>query len=202
MSPKATRLRVYVVCRPIFSGNEAHVRKLKVKELVNNNKESLGPLLQDIGETKLIETLRGLLEDRIFESEPRAKVEFPELFRPSPIRDAQRQASEIDAARSAAEALDEIASQDGHLPGSEDEESGGSEDDIAPEEIAVKHDTTELPAGMLAVSCCFCPSAANREADRPANGQVRRPGYSSFALSIVHAVRGPASHPHYGSAGS
>src|SRR5438105_1726251 len=99
----ANKRRVYVLCRPIFSGINAQVRKLKkVKELVNNSRNSLQPLLRDIGEAKLVRILRYLLEGRIFESELRAKVEFPDLFRPSPFRDVQRQATEIDAARSTA----------------------------------------------------------------------------------------------------
>ena len=118
--------RVYLLCRPIFSGNNAHIRRhKKIKELLNKSKEPLRPLLEDIGEERLIEIVRSLLECRIFASELRAKVEFPDLFRPSPSRDAQRQASEIDAARSTAEALDEIASRNG---GEEDVDVSADED--------------------------------------------------------------------------
>lgn len=39
----------------------------------------------------------------------RAKIEFPELYEASPSRGAQRTASEIEAARSEAEALVEAA---------------------------------------------------------------------------------------------
>jgi len=46
----ANRRRVYVLCRPIFSGKNAQVRKQKkVKEMVENNKKSLRPLLKDLG---------------------------------------------------------------------------------------------------------------------------------------------------------
>jgi DNA polymerase kappa len=39
----------------------------------------------------------------------KAKIEFPEQFHSSPTRDAERAPSENDAARSAAEALEEVA---------------------------------------------------------------------------------------------
>lgn len=120
------RRRIYLTCRPIFSGVNAQVRKQrKIKELVNKSKKSLQPLLRDIGEAKVIEILKSLLEKRIFESELRAKVEFPDLFRPSPFRNSQRQASEVDAARSTAAALDDIISQDGE---------GFSREEMIPEE--------------------------------------------------------------------
>jgi hypothetical protein len=126
------------------------VRKLKkVKELVNNSRKSLKPLLRDDGETRLVETLRHLLESRIFESELRAKVEFPDLFRPSPFRDAQRQVSEIDAARSTAEALDEIVSQDGEELGVEDIENNEPEEAEEQEELMVEDDTAEPLAGTF-----------------------------------------------------
>ncbi|KAI8228761.1 N-acetyl-6-hydroxytryptophan oxidase ivoB [Colletotrichum sp. SAR 10_86] len=53
--------------------------------------------------------MKQLLENRLFESDLRAKVEFPELFRTSPQQDAQREASEADAAKSVADCLGEIA---------------------------------------------------------------------------------------------
>ncbi|KAL2016470.1 hypothetical protein VTK56DRAFT_3491 [Thermocarpiscus australiensis] len=112
MADSARKCRVYLLCRPISSGNNAHVRKAKkVKELMDRNRPLLLPLLQDVGEGEVVNILRELLNKRIFESELRAKVEFPDLFRSSIVRNAQRQASEIDASRSNAQLLDEIASQ-------------------------------------------------------------------------------------------
>lgn len=51
-----------------------------------------------------------LLDNRIFESELRAKEKFPDLFLPSPVRDIQRAESEYHAVQSVAEALGEIKS--------------------------------------------------------------------------------------------
>ncbi|KAH8656439.1 hypothetical protein BGZ61DRAFT_434384 [Ilyonectria robusta] len=145
-----SRKRVYISCRAIFSGNNAQVRKQKkVKELVEKSRKSLKTLLQDLGHDTVIAILRSLLEGKIFESEIRAKIEFPELFRSSTIRDVQRQASEADAANSTAEALDEITSQDG-------EQLDREEDGVEPEEsedgvptIAPVLYTMQEPQGKL-----------------------------------------------------
>ncbi len=84
-------------------------KKKKIKKLVDRNKASLQPLLEDISQNQLIKILRSLLERRIFEAEVHAKVEFPDLSNPSSLRDVQRQAFENDAARSTEEVLDSIA---------------------------------------------------------------------------------------------
>jgi hypothetical protein len=58
----------------------------------------------------MINIIKVLLEQRIFESELKAKIAFPKLFRLSPIRNIQRTASENNTARSEVEALKKIAS--------------------------------------------------------------------------------------------
>jgi hypothetical protein len=111
--PAADRRRVYLACRAIFAGNNALLRKQKkIKELVVTHKRALKPLVADFGADKVVEILKLLLEAQIFQSELKAKIEFPELFLSSPVRDVQRAASEIDAARSMEEALEEILSDD------------------------------------------------------------------------------------------
>lgn len=116
----------------------------KVREVVEKHKSSFQPLIKEFGNDKVIGILKELLAGRIFQSELRAKVEFPELFRSSPARDVQRTTSENDAARSEAEALEEIAS----LEGKEDDPAGDPvettqgdavEDAIAVEVMAGKY---------------------------------------------------------------
>jgi hypothetical protein len=106
--------RVYLVCRPIFTGNNAQLRAQKrIRKLVNLHKKLLAPLISDFGEIKVVNIARTLLEKEIFQSDLKAKIEFPELFRLSPERKLQRAESENNAARSVAEALEEIASAAG-----------------------------------------------------------------------------------------
>ncbi|KAI0178499.1 hypothetical protein GGR52DRAFT_578803 [Hypoxylon sp. FL1284] len=113
MHPIADRRRVYLACRAIFAGDKAQLRRpKKVREEIEKRPWALGSLNRDLGIEKVVEILRDLLERRVFESELRAKVEFPDLFHSSPGQEAQHEASEIDAAKSTAEALEEIASAD------------------------------------------------------------------------------------------
>lgn len=118
------RQRVYTTCRAIFSGKAALLRRQKTvrKELVKNRK-ALANLFQAFGEVKLTDIARQLLESRIFESDLRAKVEFPDLFRTSPLQDAQREASEADAAKSLAGVLGGLArdeDEDGNVADAND----------------------------------------------------------------------------------
>ncbi|KAL2015269.1 hypothetical protein VTK56DRAFT_5925 [Thermocarpiscus australiensis] len=105
---------------------------------MDRNRPLLLPLLQDVGEGEVVNILRQLLNKRIFESELPAKVEFPDLFRSSIVRSAQRRASEIDASRSNAQLLDEIASQFDAV----DSSLGDAAD---PAEEAGDHDEVEIP---------------------------------------------------------
>ncbi|KAJ0333172.1 hypothetical protein COL922a_010910 [Colletotrichum nupharicola] len=119
------RQRVYRTCRAIFSGDAALFRKpKKIKETLLHNRAPLKHVFQEFGEVKLADIVKQLLESRLFESDLRAKVEFPELFRTSPQQDAQREASEADAAKSIADCLGEIArfEEDEEIPEANDHE--------------------------------------------------------------------------------
>lgn len=110
----------------------------KVREVVEKHKSSFQPLIKEFGNDKIIGILKELLAGRIFQSELRAKVEFPELFRSSPARDVQRTTSENDAARSEAEALEEIASLEGREDDLAENRAEMPEDDAAEDAIAVE----------------------------------------------------------------
>jgi hypothetical protein len=131
----ADERRVYLACRPIFAGNNAQLRRhKKIRELVKEHEESLYQLVQDFTTGKVVDIIKTLLERDIFQSDVKANIEFPELYLSSPARDVQREASENDAARSAAEARDEIASrEDGENESVEEVKSAvlpSNEDDV------------------------------------------------------------------------
>jgi hypothetical protein len=106
----AERRRVFLAYRTVFNGTNAHIRKIKkVREVVQSHK-SFEPLIRDLDFDKVVDVVKSLLDQSIFESELQAKITFPELFRSSPARDVQRSASEVDAARSEAEALEVLSS--------------------------------------------------------------------------------------------
>ncbi|PVH90454.1 hypothetical protein DM02DRAFT_712176 [Periconia macrospinosa] len=111
MARSVAERRVYLACRAIFTRQTALVRKQKkIRELVEQHRTSFNPLVAELGVEGLVEVLKVLLEDRIFESDLRAKEEFPELFPASRARDIQRAESENHAVQSVAEALEEIES--------------------------------------------------------------------------------------------
>jgi hypothetical protein len=105
-----TRERVYLSSRAVFCGETAAIRRSKkIREVVEKNKQPLTKLIKDLGIEEVITTLYYLLEKRVFESELKAKLEFPGLFLSSAVRNAERQASEDEAANSTADRLNEIA---------------------------------------------------------------------------------------------
>lgn len=110
--------RVFLAYRTVFTGPQAQIRKSKkVREVIEQHRTSFEPLITDFGFDKVADIVKTLLDQRIFQSELKAKIAFPELFKTSPERDVQRNASENDAARSVAEALEELtsASEQGEL---------------------------------------------------------------------------------------
>ncbi|KAF4908253.1 hypothetical protein CGCVW01_v012305 [Colletotrichum viniferum] len=136
------RQRVYRTCRAIFSGHAALFRKpKKIKETLLQNRGLLKHIFQEFDEVKLADIVKQLLENRLFESDLRAKVEFPELFRTSPQQDAQREASEVDAAKSVADCLGEIARFE--------------EDEEIPEASELEFLTRPLKDETVLEECCF-----------------------------------------------
>lgn len=109
MSSKEVRKEVYVSCRSIFVGQNAQLRRpKKVKEVLQQQELKIMPLLNKYGLDEVAVYARNLLDSRVFESQLRAKIEFPDLFEISPLRDVQRTESEHEAVRSEAEALAEV----------------------------------------------------------------------------------------------
>ncbi|KAF8540206.1 hypothetical protein BDD12DRAFT_880863 [Trichophaea hybrida] len=100
--------RVFLTYRTVFTGPHAQIRKSKkVREVIEQHRGSFKLLIKDFGFDKIADIVKTLLDQRVFESELKAKIAFPEL---SPARDVQRNESENDAARSAAEAIEELTS--------------------------------------------------------------------------------------------
>jgi hypothetical protein len=97
----ADRRRVFLAYRTVFTGPQAHLRKSKkVREVIQHHRNSFQQLITDFGFDKVVDIVKALLDQCIFESELKAKNAFPELFQTSPTRDVQRNESEDNAARS------------------------------------------------------------------------------------------------------
>ena len=112
--PTADKRRVFLASRSVFSGQNVHIRRAKkIRETVLQYSSLFKPLVNDFGINKTTDIIKILLEQKIFESELKAKIEFPELYQISPARSLQHAALETDAARSEAEVLGGMEPTDG-----------------------------------------------------------------------------------------
>lgn len=99
---------VYLALKNVFKGQDADIRQNKaVRKLVRRHKgqEDVASLVQGHGLDVVCNTARTLLLDEIFASTLKAKIRFPELFDLSPTQSAEREASEAEAARHEADAI-------------------------------------------------------------------------------------------------
>lgn len=100
---------VYLHCSSIFSGANAQVRKTKkISQLLEKHKASIKILTREFTLPAIATVTKELLEERIFESLPRARLRYPELFQPSETQEAERAASEAEVLRLEAEAAQDI----------------------------------------------------------------------------------------------
>ncbi|KAI9780313.1 MAG: hypothetical protein M1816_003106 [Peltula sp. TS41687] len=107
--PTPDKRVVYLHCRPIFSGAHAELRRQKkIRQLLTKKKASISTLTHEFSIDVICIIAKELLEDGVFGSETKARLRFPELFKTSEAQLAERQASEVLAARSEAEAIEEL----------------------------------------------------------------------------------------------
>lgn len=100
---------VYLHCSSIFSGANAHFRKVKkISQLLEKHKASIKMLTKEFTLPTVAAIAKELLEEQIFESLPRARLRYPELFQPSETQEAERAASEAEVIRIEAEAVQDI----------------------------------------------------------------------------------------------
>lgn len=101
---------VYLHCSSIFSGANAQVRRAKkVSQLLEKHKASIKILTKEFTLPSIAAVAKELLEEQIFESPPRAKLRYPELFQTSEAQSAARAASEAEIIRIEDEVAEYIA---------------------------------------------------------------------------------------------
>lgn len=102
------RRLVYLHCSSIFKGTNTRIRKLKkIIQLLSQHENSLKILTNEFTLDAIAAVARWLLDERIFESQARARIHFPELFQPSETQEAEREAAEAEVARIEAETAQE-----------------------------------------------------------------------------------------------
>ncbi len=98
---------MYLHCSRVFTGPNARVRKTKkVRKLLEKNQHSFGALTNKYDLGTICNVAKELLDAGIFESNPKAETQFPDLFRSSHWEESEP--SDFDATRSEADAMEEI----------------------------------------------------------------------------------------------
>lgn len=160
MNQDSTRQRAFLAGRPIFSGQKAQLRKDKaIRKLVLKHRSTFAQLLRELGEPRLVGVLQDLLKNRTFESELRAKAEFPWLFEAPEERGLEREASEAEAALSMHDALENIDSEgDGGEAEQLDVVTEEAQEDVPYERIV--EGRQHLHLSMPSLYPCFLPFQA------------------------------------------
>lgn len=192
---EAEKRRVYLATRAIFTGEKAMLRRQsKIRNEITKRSVAMASLTKDMGLQKVLDISRELLEKRIFESNLKAKVEFPELFQSSLEQDAFREGSELDAARSMSEVLENIAETDG-----EGENAGVDmvEGDLQEAvESAPIQEILESRAGGKSSSFYLFVAVGNilKYPRRVAPSCISAALTFTFTLSVVHSIQDTAPH--------
>ena len=99
---------VYLALKNVFTAQMAEVRQPKVISKAIKNHEAQDPvadLLREHSFDMICTSARDLLQGGVFASTLKAKIRFPELFDLSPVQSAEKDASEAEAAKHEAEAV-------------------------------------------------------------------------------------------------
>ena len=107
------RRRIFLTARAVFIGPSAQIRERKdIRPLSSRHPDTFRQLNSAFGENVVVDIICSLLENGIFESELKARLNFPELYQVSAVRSLQHDVSEQDAVNSEAEAFDSISHAD------------------------------------------------------------------------------------------
>lgn len=106
-NPPDKRL-VYLALKEIFKGGDAHIRRArKISELVQKHQHEncIQNLIKRHNTDAICNVAKILLKEQIFESELKAKICFPEVFKVSSSQGAARAIFESEAAKTKADAI-------------------------------------------------------------------------------------------------
>lgn len=191
---------VYRMCRALFSGRSKQLKKPAIRQTLINNQSALHHLFRRYGEIRLTAMIQSLLKAGAFESDRRAKAMFPELFQTTPQQDAQREASEADAAKSVADILGGMShpeDMESAEPATPAEPVWGWEvppvpvpDDELPIQDAAASETpletNGIDEGILQIVACYMSTLTNSESLQRHLRHIPR-----SLLSIQHIFHSP-----------
>ncbi|KAK0386391.1 hypothetical protein NLU13_6228 [Sarocladium strictum] len=110
-NPSPDERVIYLALKNVFKGQNAEVRNPKpIRKLIQKHQNQLDvqPLIREHNLDTLCNLTQNLLAQGIFSSALKAKLRFPELFNPSPTHSAEKEASEAEAAKIEADAIEQF----------------------------------------------------------------------------------------------
>ena len=126
---------VYLHCSSIFSGPNAHIRRhKKISQLLQKHQSSIKILTKEFSLPAIAAVAKELLDEQVFESLPRARLRYPELFHQSETQEAERAASEAEIIRVEAEAAQNIVLTSDDEDGDDDPDFDQDQRQVGPEE--------------------------------------------------------------------
>ena len=110
ISKSERRRRIFLAARETFNGPNGKIRDRNVMiRVISKNERPFRDAIQSFSRNIVYDVIHSLLTNQVFESELKAKLQFPELYSVSAVRGLQHDASEQEAARSEQVALEELA---------------------------------------------------------------------------------------------
>ena len=116
VSKAERRRRIFLTARTIFTGPNSRIRDRKtISAVVAQHEDHFKQCNAAFAKNIVVDVINSLLEHGVFESELKAKLSFPELYQVSALRSLQHDASEKNAAKSEAEAIETLSQQDSDI---------------------------------------------------------------------------------------
>lgn len=106
---KAENRQTFLACKAIFTGPSASLRKTKtIQTPITAHQAALSTSIPNFEVNRVTDIVQALLKEQVFQSDIKAKMEFPDLFTPSLTKNVKDNVFGAEAARSAADTLEEI----------------------------------------------------------------------------------------------
>ncbi|KAL8992172.1 MAG: hypothetical protein Q9169_007310 [Polycauliona sp. 2 TL-2023] len=190
---------VYLHCSSIFSGANAHVRRAKkITQLLQQHKAAIKILTNEFSLSAVATVAKELLEEQIFESLPRAKLRYPELFQPSETQEAGRAVSDIEIIRIETDAMeDAILTFDkkggAECPDLEQGEQIGKPDGISEDKVEVADEIRTQILGQRKVQGFEIDQTRINHCDR---SRMTSQTYQASSVPRLHPVYLPFKTQH------
>ena len=107
--PAVEKRQIFLACKAIFIGPNALLRKWKtIQKRVTEHQVALNTLIPNFEINMVTNIVQALFKKQVFQSDIKAKMEFPDLFTPCLANNVKGNVFEADGDRSAAHIFEDI----------------------------------------------------------------------------------------------